>query len=337
MLRALNELPSYDGADQGFLTAFFGAEAMQLAPMFRPPAHGVVSELPLERLPYWYNLNHVYYYQRMQFVHHRLYHEVANLTGHYFPVPAYTVAYPITPLAKPWVWWSYFFFDMHWEWKYFREFVNELNDWNSFALSRLSFAIILYGCGEWFLDRVINSKLPSPLALMRHHLTRFTCYSITVWPAHGVNVLSVILLAINHLLIGVMWLVAYSSLLPVITPPSFAFLIFFTYHNLLAYWFISFFAIFTRNPRPSVSLVMLPLFLWQCFAMFCLTRTGLYGGFLIKIWFFVFYLVIMFLYEMSFLRNMAYAVLIRAGHSKMPIVGAIRVESDHSSSSSANL
>lgn len=58
LLKALATLPSYDGADQGFLVAYF--DGLQKAPLFDPEHPFAEKDMPpMQRLPINYNNNHM--------------------------------------------------------------------------------------------------------------------------------------------------------------------------------------------------------------------------------------------------------------------------------------
>lgn len=76
MINSLSSLPSYDGADQGFFTAFFPFDKMMNSPVFfgSGAAVGALSEPvedPMNRLPPWYNLNALWYYEKGHWGHWR--------------------------------------------------------------------------------------------------------------------------------------------------------------------------------------------------------------------------------------------------------------------------
>lgn len=59
LLKSLATLPSYDGADQGFLVAYF--DGLQKAPLFDPQHPFAEQDMPaMQRLPIIYNNNHMY-------------------------------------------------------------------------------------------------------------------------------------------------------------------------------------------------------------------------------------------------------------------------------------
>merc|ERR1711971_313006 len=62
LLKGIANHQSYDGGDQGFLTAFYGYEEMQNAQMFNP-LNGK-SEAEVNRLPSGYNMNVFYHQER---------------------------------------------------------------------------------------------------------------------------------------------------------------------------------------------------------------------------------------------------------------------------------
>ena len=95
MLRAMVDTGSYDGADQGFLSAFF--QACDEAPMFNPAAP---SNRPLNQLHISYNMHALYALGTGSFQHFRC--------GPFLQTPDEPVAsigYPVPTVIKPWFWW----------------------------------------------------------------------------------------------------------------------------------------------------------------------------------------------------------------------------------------
>eukprot|EP00937_MAST-01D_sp_MAST-1D-sp2_P003823 g3823.t1 len=114
MLRALHDpkVQSYDGADQGFLTAFFPYERMINAPLFSErecvPKGGCEHEL--NRLPVGYNLNAFWFYEKG---HWGLYRQ-HDMPWSDAELPGITLAFCVPPWLKPWFWWSHMLMDTNW-------------------------------------------------------------------------------------------------------------------------------------------------------------------------------------------------------------------------------
>lgn len=176
---SLKELSSYDGADQGFLTAFFGT-CMKEAELFNPKRDLPASMLPKsQRLSIIYNLPHTYYYEDFSL---RKYKSDLFIED---TLPAYSIGYPITPILKPWYWLGYFFFDMNWYWYDIRVTLQEKNTWNIlmkyifiyynfyflcyyyyyfYTISFLFFSI--YFCCYFYLSIFTRSIIPSLITLL---------------------------------------------------------------------------------------------------------------------------------------------------------------------------
>eukprot|EP00823_Brevimastigomonas_motovehiculus_P002859 TRINITY_DN168_c0_g6_i2.p1 TRINITY_DN168_c0_g6~~TRINITY_DN168_c0_g6_i2.p1 ORF type:complete len:488 (-),score=77.12 TRINITY_DN168_c0_g6_i2:562-2025(-) len=154
------ELPSYDGADQGFLTAEFTG-AIQ-APMFNPSDYedGRPADAPLMRMPFGYNLNHIYYYAYFSWDRFRL--QQAYFTNR--ALPFLSIGYPIMPIAKPWYWWAVFFFDAHWLWHSVRYNLPD-TDLFWFLISRLS--VFAFACFICIRVALFISHMDSLLPLRR--------------------------------------------------------------------------------------------------------------------------------------------------------------------------
>ncbi|KAJ9444830.1 putative glucuronosyltransferase PGSIP8 [Diplonema papillatum] len=115
MLKKLHtgDLGSYDGADQGFINAYFkGLNAANEWTKDKP-----ASDEPMNRLPVQYNMHHIYYYEKMSW------------GGPWGSVDDHvTMTYPITAAGKPWFWWGYPIMDMHWVWLAYRNRVETLGE-----------------------------------------------------------------------------------------------------------------------------------------------------------------------------------------------------------------
>ena len=114
MLRALHDpkIQSYDGADQGFLTAYFPYDQMINAPLFDEKACKAKGgcENRLNRLPVGYNLNAFWFYEKG---HWGLYRQHGMPWSDSDP-PGVTLAFCVPPWLKPWFWWSHILMDVNW-------------------------------------------------------------------------------------------------------------------------------------------------------------------------------------------------------------------------------
>ncbi|KAK8812288.1 hypothetical protein WA158_007522 [Blastocystis sp. Blastoise] len=142
MMNHLSLLPSYDGADQGFLTSYFND--ICYAPMFignyiYPNEYhnkSITIDLPpTQRLPLIFNTVHTYSYFDGNMDQMRLY------TLKDMDPPAYTLTYPITPILKPWYWWGYILLYMNWYWNDFRE-LTESNIYHYIFLIKYPYRVV---------------------------------------------------------------------------------------------------------------------------------------------------------------------------------------------------
>ena len=132
-LKLLSELhikSSFDGADQGFLSAVYSS-MLKNAPLFMP-ANSTKMEVQRytksqgRRLSGGYNLNHKYFYEQF---HWHLFHvwHFGELTSSNSTIPvvvpraqsipALTLGFPMAPVLKPWYWYAAFILDIHWVWQ----------------------------------------------------------------------------------------------------------------------------------------------------------------------------------------------------------------------------
>jgi len=116
MVAKLATLESYDGADQGFLVSYYNN--LDMAPYY--DASQGPSDLPMNRLYLGYSMNHIYWYEKRSWDHGYRIHQFKQHT-----IPAFVMTYPITPNLKPWYWWGYIWFDLHWVWNSVRNEIKE--------------------------------------------------------------------------------------------------------------------------------------------------------------------------------------------------------------------
>ncbi|KAL6052711.1 glycogenin glucosyltransferase glg1 [Balamuthia mandrillaris] len=138
-------LASYDGADQGFLTAYYDFQHMFAAPAFDPevalkdlhPLDGLPrpSQAPMMRLPPGYNLNALWYYEKGHWNLYQCYpfSEGAAVPGEEgfeldYP-PGISMTFPTAPMLKPWYWYPYVALDANW--LLWRSIAQEVDDQNS--------------------------------------------------------------------------------------------------------------------------------------------------------------------------------------------------------------
>eukprot|EP01088_Endostelium_zonatum_P016409 TRINITY_DN441_c0_g5_i1.p1 TRINITY_DN441_c0_g5~~TRINITY_DN441_c0_g5_i1.p1 ORF type:complete len:426 (-),score=80.67 TRINITY_DN441_c0_g5_i1:69-1226(-) len=139
MINAITSTRSYDGADQGFLTAFFPYDLMASAPLFLPfsnlssyyssslssslssssssphsnnKQHSIAQHY---RLPPGYNLNAFWYYEKGTYSLYQCSSRFANTSFNQLSeIPGLSITYPVPPFLKPWYWYTYLIFDTNW-------------------------------------------------------------------------------------------------------------------------------------------------------------------------------------------------------------------------------
>jgi len=142
IVRALDTMQSFDGADQGFFVSYFSE--LKNAPYFEASAG--ISEEPMNRLYLGYSMNAIYYYEKSSWDQGYRIYQWKDL-----PIPAYILTYPIAPLAKPWYWWTYIWLEMNWVWDSYR--VQLTDSWERSFITRIIFAAILLMVSEYFISR----------------------------------------------------------------------------------------------------------------------------------------------------------------------------------------
>ena len=94
MLLALNDMASYDGADQGFLTNYFNYEMTSSAPLFNPFAPQ--KDEKIVRLSPGYNLNALWYYEHSDWRLYSCHSRFTSLPG----IPGISLTFPVSPILK---------------------------------------------------------------------------------------------------------------------------------------------------------------------------------------------------------------------------------------------
>eukprot|EP00756_Hemistasia_phaeocysticola_P060057 Hpha_TRINITY_DN3729_c0_g1::TRINITY_DN3729_c0_g1_i1::g.23805::m.23805 len=114
MLAKLKTLGSFDGADQGFFNEYYrGLNAASEWTKSRGK-----SEDAMNRLPIQYNMNHIYYYEKMRW---------GGVWGS--PEEIITMTFPVTPIGKPWYWYLYPHFTMHLWWLRYRTSIESVTEY----------------------------------------------------------------------------------------------------------------------------------------------------------------------------------------------------------------
>eukprot|EP01090_Pellita_catalonica_P015034 TRINITY_DN3968_c0_g2_i1.p1 TRINITY_DN3968_c0_g2~~TRINITY_DN3968_c0_g2_i1.p1 ORF type:complete len:395 (-),score=16.91 TRINITY_DN3968_c0_g2_i1:95-1231(-) len=112
MLLALEKhsVRSYDGADQGFLTAYFSFDKTWASPMFDYLRGSEQSDTPIMRLAPGYNLNAFWFYEKGDYELYRCHHRFKDLM-----IPGLTLTFPVPTKLKPWFWIPYLWLDVNYD------------------------------------------------------------------------------------------------------------------------------------------------------------------------------------------------------------------------------
>eukprot|EP00754_Rhynchopus_humris_P040348 Rhum_TRINITY_DN2338_c0_g2::Rhum_TRINITY_DN2338_c0_g2_i1::g.6737::m.6737 len=209
MIKKLNTLDSFDGADQGFINSYFtGFNGASEWKRGLPPSNDKMNRLPVP-----YNMHHIYYYEKMSWG--AMWGSADNIV---------TMTYPITPAGKPWWWWCYPLMDMHFHWLKYR------NQIDSFANYPTTLMTLFLAPGIHFLLNLYFKKQPRaggpivvvPDAEERPGLWfawgRSSCKFVTIGMAF----------ALTSMVIG-------RVVTPGITPPLLAWVNFLAYYTLSMY------------------------------------------------------------------------------------------------------
>ncbi|DBA01825.1 TPA: hypothetical protein N0F65_002941 [Lagenidium giganteum] len=172
LLKALNHMQSFDGADQGFLSSMY-SKALRKAPLFVPAkAKAMQNALPKGmRLSVGYNINHKYYYEQYHWKLFYLRH-FASMTSPVSPIPVVvesargipgvTVGFPMAPVLKPWYWWAVFIMDLHRIWHDIR--VTLPSDQEQYGLEEAAKTLARFACWIVLLTGVLYcAKLTLPI------------------------------------------------------------------------------------------------------------------------------------------------------------------------------
>ncbi|KNB46820.1 glycosyl transferase [Blastocystis sp. subtype 4] len=174
LLKSLASLPSYDGADQGFLVAYFAG--LQKAPLFDPLNPIPETELPkMQRLTIGYNNNHVFHYVEGAYDQFRVFGLKDSSE------PFYSLTYAIAPILKPWFWWGYPILDMNWYWNDQRSLLHD-NWWPSFLIRLFLMLSVVVG-NSIFVKRLIykNKNSMYPCSLLKVFKNDQSCGCICLY------------------------------------------------------------------------------------------------------------------------------------------------------------
>jgi Glycosyl transferase family 8 len=325
MLKSLSKLSSYDGADQGFFTAYF--DKMDSAPMFDVTVGGQ-QEIDQCRLPYGYNMNHIYYYERMSWYLQRGSGRFGDM-----PIPALTMAYPIMQIGKPWYWWPTIYFDQHFVWQGFRDLFDAkhhiehttgfLLRWAVLAGAHLA---VMAGIGKF-----AAAPPQSGPGQVRDTIGRAITIAVVRIGKYGPNIVGISVGFVISIYFNTIFL-ASPPFVPVTAPPLMAWSFYITLHCASAMWWTSLFAACIHIAGPTY-LEMTPLLSFYFAGAVLLSRHGpIWGQFIVKIMACLFYAVLVYMIEINYYRNLCYALAGRHGISSITSgvkPAALRMEVAH--------
>eukprot|EP01117_Protostelium_nocturnum_P011125 TRINITY_DN4040_c0_g1_i1.p1 TRINITY_DN4040_c0_g1~~TRINITY_DN4040_c0_g1_i1.p1 ORF type:complete len:515 (+),score=88.39 TRINITY_DN4040_c0_g1_i1:235-1779(+) len=210
MISKVAELPSYDGADQGFLNSYFND--LLSSPLWNPlisphqtKNNSLSDDNPNEvigrwtgnfRLPTFYHVDHFLYYQRGKWDMPCLTPKILEFMG-----PAF---------MKPWNWWTYSVMDLSWMWLEEKESLSNSHEFAPFFFNILFTLIFLLFCR--FLSQ---SQMKYQLAQVLQRKKR----------TEGVQVMQS--LCIGFIILSLSILFTFFILIDPSTHPNYAFFIFF--------------------------------------------------------------------------------------------------------------
>ncbi|KAJ0402903.1 hypothetical protein ATCC90586_006025 [Pythium insidiosum] len=136
----------YTGIAQGFLPGLF--EALEESPLFNvdEPADSddafeiEASKSVVRRLPFYYSINHMVFYERLNWDLYKC--NKKNASTNEIPGPLLSYKYS-GATVKPWFWLPYTYFQVFWYWQDVRERLQE--DHVGFFLSKLVSQTVLFG------------------------------------------------------------------------------------------------------------------------------------------------------------------------------------------------
>jgi hypothetical protein len=225
---------SHDGADQGFLVAQFDVEH---APLYLPSEHSSApSEAPAMRLNIGWNINHFWYYIHFDwdwfFQAPGLSHEYPWMRRSYGEggadgtrpadaVAGSSLAFCSGMMLKPWYWFPTFYFLHHYKWHEMRARLND--DYWPILLSRMALLALLFPLVRFLSDRSRIDRLGTLLDPVRD-----TCLRVFSWAPVWFGYLYGV---------GAFFLHGYIAfqLIPFVTPPRMAWLIWSLWHVGLGY------------------------------------------------------------------------------------------------------
>eukprot|EP01117_Protostelium_nocturnum_P011633 TRINITY_DN4227_c0_g1_i1.p1 TRINITY_DN4227_c0_g1~~TRINITY_DN4227_c0_g1_i1.p1 ORF type:complete len:557 (+),score=165.54 TRINITY_DN4227_c0_g1_i1:192-1862(+) len=220
MISKLPYLPSYDGADQGFLNSYFSD--LLSAPLWKPPKEGEVSK-PITgnyRLPTNFHVDHFLFYQRGKWDMPCLTPSILEFMGPSF--------------LKPWNWWTYSVMDLSYDWLHSKQSLSGSYDIFSLVFY-LSVTTIIAFCIRLFQ----NSGL-------RYFTARFLQKKRM---SDGVQVMQC--LCAGFIILALFVFFAFSMIDPS-THPSHAFFVFFLWmHGMVPFGYYTWLLCYIAPCQPS--------------------------------------------------------------------------------------
>lgn len=203
LLKGLNTLESFDGADQGFLSSMYSHQ-LRKASLFIPEKAKKLTQLPKGmRLSVGYNINHKYFYEQYHWKLFYLRH-FASMTSPISPVkvvvesarsiPALTVGFPMAPVLKPWYWWAAFFLDLHAIWHDIRATLPSRQE--SYGMEEAAKTIASFVSWMGLLTAFLYAcKLYLPMHVLRKRCTDFSMRQ-NLWARRAYLVFRIIIVLI---------------------------------------------------------------------------------------------------------------------------------------------
>ena len=254
LLKSLATLPSYDGADQGFLVAYF--EGLQKAPLFDPEHPFKEEDMPkMQRLPIGFNNNHIFHYVEGTMDQFRVFGLKDSAE------PFYSLTYAIAPIAKPWYWWSYPVLDMHWYWNQQRSLLND--NWTPSFVGRLLVLLCAVLGTMLLVKKIIYRRKSKPYvcSLMRIFKNRWV-----LWYAVSVAI------SVATLLVSVRMIY---FVVPVLMPAHLALFLAVVYLFACQWIVASYIKVFRPFSSSLLRSVMLPRYWYLCLFFAVFTYFGL--------------------------------------------------------------
>eukprot|EP01006_Ploeotia_vitrea_P037865 TRINITY_DN66181_c5_g2_i2.p5 TRINITY_DN66181_c5_g2~~TRINITY_DN66181_c5_g2_i2.p5 ORF type:complete len:240 (+),score=137.27 TRINITY_DN66181_c5_g2_i2:1026-1745(+) len=200
---------------------------------------------------------------------------------------------------------------MNFVWQAVRDQVDESDgtNWTAYFVSRILIYAVLYSLSKPLLVALQTTQHPT-IARIRDSATRsFSRLMLWLGP-RGPNIIGVPVGLFCAVQVGI-FCACNPPWIHVLTPPRYAWYLFWLTHALLMYWCASIFSIIAQVPLPTITEIG-PVMAWQVW-IFLTLPLKIYPDFVSKAFVVAMYLFVWILMDVNIYRDIAYTSAARLG------------------------